>query len=139
MIIIFIIGVALASVSYKRSIPEHLREEIAMAKQARRMGKSPEEIEDMRRKKYEKQMIDKKRPGAGAPGAEEGLRPPPTLPAASEDKLLPPARGKGKKAEGDKPVKIKCPKCDKIQKVTSTKRPIEFLCSNCGMKLVLKK
>jgi hypothetical protein len=138
MIIIFIIGVVLASVSYKRGIPEHLREEIAMAKQARRMGKSPEEIEDMRRKKFEKQMMDKKRPGAAAPGAEEGLRPPPTLPA-SEDKLLPPARGKGKKTEAGKPVKIKCPKCDKIQKVTSTKRPIEFLCSNCGMKLVLKK
>ena len=48
-----------------------------------------------------------------------------------------PTPKEGKK--GGKVVKIKCPKCDKIQTVTTPKRPLEFGCDGCGMKLVLKK
>ena len=109
------------------------------------MGKSPEEIEEMRRRKLEKQGFDRKKGAVmGDEEAGPGLGPiSPSLPA-SEDKLLPPAGGiKGKQGKAPKgpgkKIRIKCPKCDKIQTVTTTKRPIEFLCTNCGMKLVLKK
>ncbi len=120
MILIFIIGAALAAASYRRSIPPELREEIAMAKQAARMGKSPEEIREMRAKRFEKPSMEKKKPTMGEKGLEEEKETP------------------AKKAP-KKGVRIKCPKCDKIQMVTTTKRPIEFSCPNCGMKLVLKK
>jgi uncharacterized membrane protein/ribosomal protein S27E len=125
--VFFIIGVALASASSKRGIPADLKEEIAMAKQAKRMGKSPSEIQDMRKKRLEKgtggatfAALDRKRPGMKP--EDEGM----------EEKEKP-AKKPGKV------VKIKCPECDKVQIVTSTKRPIEFPCSDCGRKLVLKK
>jgi ribosomal protein S27E len=37
-----------------------------------------------------------------------------------------------------KPVKIMCPRCDKIQVVTSQVRPLDFACKNCGQLLVIK-
>jgi uncharacterized repeat protein (TIGR01451 family) len=122
-VVLFIIGITLASISYRRGIPADLREEIAMAKQASRMGKSPEEISEMRRKRFEKSG-DKKKPG---------LKTERETPRGEEE-----GPGPRKKVPG-KAVKIKCPKCDRIQAVTTPKRPIEFPCSNCGMKLVLKK
>ena len=105
------------------------------------MGKSAAEIEEMRKKKFEKQFMEKRKAGQLK---EDEMARGAALPPM-EDKLLPPASGdKGrpgkKKAAGTgKAVKIKCPKCDKIQNVTSTQRPLDILCSNCGMKLVLKK
>ena len=65
-------------------------------------------------------------PGAGVKAGKEKEFP-------EEEKEKP------KKKPSGKVIRIKCPKCDKVQTVTSTKRPIEFGCSNCGMKLVLKK
>jgi uncharacterized membrane protein/ribosomal protein S27E len=124
LVVVFIVGIVIASVSYSRGIPQDLREEIAMAKQAARMGKSPEEIQDMRRKKLDRGGVDKKRP-TFAPEKET------SAPEEDSDK---PSKGIPGKA-----VRIKCPKCDKIQTVPSPKRPIEFSCSTCGMKLVLKK
>jgi ribosomal protein S27E len=61
---------------------------------------------------------------------------------ASEKDLL--AKGedekkKEKEEKKKKSVKVKCPKCDTIQKVTSKKRPLEIECVNCGMKLMLKE
>ncbi len=124
IIAVFIIGVVIASVTYSRSIPEDLREEIAMAKQAAKMGKSPEEIKEMRRKRLEKDTIDKKKSGFTPLPERE-------LPGEEAEKTQKGMLGKA--------VRIKCPKCDKIQTVPSVKRPIEFSCTNCGMKLVLKK
>ncbi len=127
LVIVFIIGIVIASVSYSRGIPDDLKEEIRMAKQASRMGKSNEEIQEMRRKRFsERTGFDKKKPGMPmtTPTEREG-------PALGDD---------DEKLKGPtKAVKIKCPKCDKIQTVPSAKRPIEFPCMNCGMKLVLKK
>jgi uncharacterized membrane protein/ribosomal protein S27E len=123
-VVVFIVGIALASASYRSGIPADLREEIALAKQAKRMGKSPDEIRDMRMKKYERFTPETKR---------SGLKSDKEAPAMEDESEKPRKRGSGKV------TRIKCPKCDRVQTVTSTKRPIEFPCSNCGMKLVLKK
>ena len=40
---------------------------------------------------------------------------------------------------GEKPMRIKCPKCKTIQKIRYTEREIEFNCPNCSMNLVFKK
>lgn len=126
IVVVFIIGVVIASVTYSRSIPQDLREEIAMAKQAKRMGKSPEEIRDMRLKRMERGGGEKKRTGLMPEKEIAG-------PMKEEEPEKP------QKGVSGKTVRIKCPKCDKIQTVPSAKRPIEFSCSTCGMKLVLKK
>ncbi len=132
LVVVFIVGVIIASMSYSRGIPPDLKEEIALAKQAKRMGKSEEEIQDMRRKRMGKMGADKKKPGMGtASGFDKEV--PLLPPGEEEEKEAPRKKGKGKV------MRIKCPKCDKIQTVTSAKRPIEFPCTNCGMKLVLKK
>ena len=128
-VVVFIITIILASVSQRRGIPKDLREEIAIAKQARKLGKSDEEIAEMRRKKIEKFGGA----GAGVERTKPGVKGERELKKPEEEKESP-----RKKAAG-KAVRIKCPKCDRIQAVKSTKRPIEFPCSNCGMKLVLKK
>jgi ribosomal protein S27E len=140
VLVVLIIIVFISAVTYRRGIPDDLKKEIAMAKQAQKMGKSPDEIRELRRRRMEKQagVPEKKRGGLDIE-ADRGRA---TLPPM-EDKLLPPADLKskekgGKKVKG-KAVKIKCPKCDKIQLITSSQRPIEFPCGNCGMKLVLKK
>jgi ribosomal protein S27E len=127
-VVVFIIGVGLASVSYRSGIPPELREEIAMAKQASKMGKSPDEIRAMRRKRYEG-------PGALGEKKKPGFKPEKEM----DDTGVEEEREKPKKKSPGKVTRIKCPKCDKVQTVTSTKRPIEFPCSTCGMKLVLKK
>jgi uncharacterized membrane protein/ribosomal protein S27E len=124
LVVVFIIGIIIASVSYSRGIPQDLKEEIAMSKQAARMGKSPEEIKEMRRKRLERGGGEKKRGGLGPAMTDKE-------PMGGDEEERPKAPSKA--------VRIKCPKCDKIQTVPSSKRPIEFGCSNCGMKLVLKK
>ncbi|MFW9878237.1 MAG: NEW3 domain-containing protein, partial [Candidatus Thorarchaeota archaeon] len=115
-IVVFFLALGLASANYRRGIPPELRKEIAMAK----AGKSYSEIEQRRQMSSEKFAPEKKK---GALKDSDEL----------EEKETPGKKGPGKM------VRIKCPKCDKVQNVTSTKRPIEFPCSNCGMKLVLKK
>jgi uncharacterized membrane protein/ribosomal protein S27E len=115
-IVVFFLALGLASANYRRGIPAELREEIAMAKK----GKPYSEIEQRRQMSSEKFAPEKKK---GALKDRDDL----------EEKEKPGKKGSGKL------VRIKCPKCDKVQNVTSTKRPIEFPCSNCGMKLVLKK
>ena len=109
-----------------------------MVKQATKSGKSQEEISEMRRKKWEKTGTggiglerERKRPGLGTTGAAGELGEGPGETEGSKTAGIGPGPGKA--------VRIKCPKCDKIQTVPSSKRPIEFSCSNCGMKLVLKK
>jgi uncharacterized membrane protein len=126
IVVVFIIGIIIASVHYSRGIPDDLKEEIAMAKQAARMGKSPEEISDMRKKRMEKSY-----------GMETRRKP--SLTMEKETPVDEEAEKPKSTAGASKPTRIKCPKCDKIQTVPSTKRPIEFGCSSCGMKLVLKK
>jgi ribosomal protein S27E len=131
LVIVFVIGMIIASVSYSRGIPQDLKEEIAMSKQAARAGKSPEEIQEMRRKRLDRGSGERRRAtGAGAGATFSSIDK--EAPGAGEDDAEKP---KGP----SKTVRIKCPKCDKIQTVPSSKRPIEFGCSNCGMKLVLKK
>ena len=115
-LVVFFLALGLASANYRRGIPPELRQEIAMAKQ----GKSFSEIEQRRQMRNENFALDKKKGALKDMDDQEDMEKP------------------GKKGPG-KMTRIKCPKCDKVQNVTSTKRPIEFPCSNCGMKLVLKK
>jgi uncharacterized membrane protein/ribosomal protein S27E len=121
-IILLIIGLIVGVMSQRRGVPPYLREEIDEVKREIAAGKTIEDIRaerDMRR------------------GKEFGKAPP--VPLKKEEGLEKegPAPKEGKK--GGKVVKIKCPKCDKIQTVTTPKRPLEFGCDGCGMKLVLKK
>ena len=121
-IILLIIGLIVGVMSQRRGVPPYLREEIDEVKREIAAGKSIEDVRaerDMRR------------------GKEFGKAPP--VPLKKEEGLEKegPAPKEGRK--GGKVVKIKCPKCDKIQTVTTPKRPLEFGCDGCGMKLVLKK
>jgi uncharacterized membrane protein len=59
--------------------------------------------------------------------------------AAGRFKELPPGPDDLESETPRKAVKIKCPKCDRIQTVPSPKRPLEFDCDDCGQKLVLRK
>ncbi len=134
VLVVIFIGFYIGASSQSRNIPPELKEEIDMVKQAYKSGKSSDEIQEMRRKKFDRGggiERERKRPGLGAAGAGAAG-------ALGEGA----AEGVGEKSAGGAPgrsVKIKCPKCDKIQTVPSSKRPIEFSCTNCGMKLVLKK
>ncbi len=116
-IILLIVGLIVGAMSQRRGVPSYLREEIEDVKREIAAGKSVEDVRaerEMRRGKDFKAPLKK----------EEGL-----------EKEAAPKEGK----KGGKVTKIKCPKCDKIQTVTTTKRPLEFGCDGCGMKLVLKK
>jgi uncharacterized membrane protein/ribosomal protein S27E len=132
IVIIILAIIAWLSASYKRGIPAHLREEIAQAKrEARLVAKAPPKPPKPPAVPEKKIPKPPKKPPEEVP-----------LPPKPPKKKVPPSLPV-KKVEEKKPpvaaVKIKCPKCNEIQTVTSPKRPIEFDCSKCGMKLVLKK
>jgi len=123
--IVLIIIILLFSRS-KRPVPDDLKDEIARAKaEAERERPREEEIGDMGTKKVSKEDI------------EEQLLKKKTLPKAKP--ALPESTEKEGSEKPTKRVKIKCPKCEKIQTVGSPKRPLEFECDDCGMKLILKK
>jgi len=114
ILLVLVILIALRSASYKTAIPPHLKEEIDRI----RSGEEPRDFTG----------------GAGVGAA--GL-------PKMKLKKTEGAEDEGKKEEAeDKPrkaAKVKCPECDTIQTVTSSKRPIEIDCKKCGTKLVLKK
>ena len=110
----------------KKPLPEDLKEEIAKAKaeadKERPKEETPRETDIKKVKKDEiEKLLTKK-----------------SLPLPKTQAALPESTEKEKEKPA-KAVKIKCPKCDIIQTVTSPKRPLEFECEDCGMKLILKK
>ena len=110
----------------KRPVPDDLKDEIARAKaEAEKERPREEESEDAETKKVKKEDIEQK------------LLKKKTLPGATP--ALPESTEKDASEKPTKRVKIKCPKCEKIQTVTSPKRPLDFECDDCGMKLILKK
>ena len=110
----------------KRPLPEDLKEEIAKAKaEADRERPKTQEPKEKELKKVKKDEIEK-------------LLTKKSLPLPKTQAALPESTKKEKEKPA-KAVKIKCPKCDIIQTVTSPKRPLEFECEDCGMKLILKK
>jgi len=115
IIILIIIIIALFSRT-RRSLPEDYKDEIAKAKSE---GDEEEEEEEEEEVEDKKLLASKERPALPEKAGEEGEE--------GEDKKPP------------KKVKIKCPKCNEIQTVTSPKRPLEFECDECGMRLILKK
>ena len=111
----------------KRPVPEEYKDEIAKAR-AEAEKEMAEEEEEKAGKKVKKEDIEK------------DLLKTKALPKGKAPAALPESTKKDTAEKTPaKRVKIKCPKCESIQTVTSTKRPLEFECEDCGMKLVLKK
>jgi len=124
--IVVIIIVLLFSRS-KRPIPEDLKEEIAKAKaEAEKDMPKDEEDEEKDVKKVKRDEIEKLLTKKTLPSKAQAALPQSTKKMKDEKKPV-------------KQVKIKCPKCESIQTVTTQKRPLEFECEDCGMKLILKK
>ncbi len=129
-LVVFFIVVIIIVLLFSRSqrpIPEDLKEEIAKAKAEAERERPREKADDEKDvKKVKKDDIEK-------------LLTKKTLPSKAQA-ALPQSTKKGKDDKKPvKQVKIKCPKCEIIQTVTSQKRPLEFECDDCGMKLILKK
>ena len=112
----------------KKTVPDEFKDEIAKARaEADKSIEEEEEDEDGGRKKISKEKLAK------------DLVKTKSLPKSKAPAALPESTAKDPAEKSGKRVKIKCPKCEIIQTVTTTKRPLEFECDSCGMKLVLRK
>ncbi len=124
---IVVIIIVLVFSRSKRPIPEDLKEELAKAKAEAERERPRDEADDEKDvKKVKKDEIEKLLTKKTLPSKAQAALPQSTKKEKDEKKPV-------------KQVKIKCPKCESIQTVTNQKRPLEFECEDCGMKLILKK
>jgi uncharacterized membrane protein len=126
LLVIILAIFAAASVRRRGELPADVKAELIKLRKESEMRKARAELSGGETPRGE---------GVGA-AAGAGAT---ALPGVGKYKELPPGPSEG---EGEAPksdVKIKCPKCDMVQVVPSTKRPLEFECDDCGQKLVLRK